>query len=90
MSDNNNVVLNLFILFLSIFIIGGYFLLIFHSVECYVAVILISDAFLLYFYDFLKNNSYKLFFIPFNFELFLGIWVLFIVIGMIFPELFIA
>ncbi|WP_458456922.1 hypothetical protein, partial [Methanobrevibacter sp.] len=83
-------ILYLFILFLGMFIIVGYFMIVFHSVECYVLMILISDAFLLYFYDFLKNNSYKLFFIPFNFELFLGIWVLFIVIGMIFPELFIA
>ena len=84
MKENNKAVLYLFILFLSIFIILGYFMTIFHSIECYIAAILISDAFLLYFYDFLKNNSYKLFFITVNFELFLGIWVLFIFIREIF------
>ena len=48
MKENNKAVLYLFILFLSIVIIGSYFMIISHSVECYVAAILISDAFLLY------------------------------------------
>ena len=88
LKDNDKTVLYLFILFLSIFIISSYIIWIFHSVECYVVMILFYDGLLLYYEDVLRNNSYKLFNITLNFNFFLGIFILSLFIGIVFLKIF--
>lgn len=58
---DNILVLYLFFILISIFIIFGYFIIKYNSIESYVIMVICSDALLWYCYDFLSNNQYKLF-----------------------------
>ncbi len=81
MDEKNNIaVLYLFMIFLGIFIVSSYFIIIKHSIECYIIIILLSDSILLIFYDFLSKNNYKLFNKTLDFKLFFLIWAVFILI----------
>lgn len=58
-----------FIIFFIIFV-SSYFILIYHSIELYVIMILLVDAMLLIFYNFLSTNQYILVNIRLNFEIY--------------------
>ena len=80
MDIDNIRVLYLYMIFISVFIVCGYFIIVYHSIESFIAMVLISDGILLLFYDYLSNNSYFLFNRELNFKSFFLTWTIFFLI----------
>lgn len=80
MKCDNIHVLYLYIIFLSVFIVFGYFIIAYHSVESFIAMVLISDGILLLFYDYLSDNCYVLLNRELNFKSFFLTWAVFFLI----------
>ena len=89
MNNNENIfILYLLLIFLVLFIISGYFILRYHSIESYIIVVLIYDFVLLAFNNFLLNNQYVIFNKKIDFRSFYLLWLIyFVLFGMIlFPK----
>ncbi len=79
-SKRNIFVLYLFLIFIILFIISGYFILNFHSIESYIIVVLIYDFVLLGFDNFLFNNYYIIFNKKIDYKTFYLLWLIYFVL----------